>query len=530
MAKRTQAGTGSGRSVSLDNTHRRGLSDPGPSGPIRTGPPGAEPPPSEVHALPAPLEGAEPLARGGFGAVLKATDGSLLRTVAVKVFDPPRATGEAALRFREEAQITGQLDHPNIVPVYQLGETATGRPFFTMKLVPGTTLLDVLRLPPEEPLSSHKLYELLQIFLRVCDAVAFAHSRGVLHRDLKPENVMVGDHGQVYLMDWGLAQLFDPSAPAPQRARLGRERKVVEGAGAVAGTVAYMSPEQAHGLNARLDERTDVFGLGAVLYQLLTGRPPHRGKTATEKLEKARRCEIEPPQEVAPQRVLPPALCRIAMQALSANPADRFSSAEALRAEVVRFLQGGGWFTSRTFAPGERIVGEDEKADAAYIVTGGICEAYRMVGGRREWLRTMGPGDVFGETAIFADEPRTASVQAVTAVTAMQVTRESLTEELGLDSWVGAFVKALAVRFRELDREVVALRHAREENELHREALEHLALAGRDVEGGRAAAWGPLAADLARRTGRTPAELAELLARTGLEVDLAADRLRLARR
>ena len=187
------------------------------------------------------------------------------------------------------------------------------------------------------------------------------------------------------------------------------------------------------------------------------------------------------------------------MKALAANPADRYPNVEAFRDDIVRFLQGGGWFASRTFAAGELIVQEAERADTAYIITGGICEVSRLDHGRKEWLRTMGPGDVFGETAIFADEPRTASVRAITTVTAMQVTRASLEEELGLQSWVGAFVKALALRFRDLDREVVVLRHARIAGDLLSHALAYVALQGKDVRGRRDLRWKPLAAELVSR-------------------------------
>jgi serine/threonine-protein kinase len=214
------------------------------------------------------------------------------------------------------------------------------------------------------------------------------------------------------------------------------------------------------------------------------------------------------------------------MKALAANPTDRYPTVEAFRDDLVRFLQGGGWFSSRTFSPGEHIVKESEHADAAYIITGGICEVYRADRGRKEWLRTLGPGDVFGETAIFAAEPRTASVQAVTAVTAIQVTRDSLEQELGLQSWVGAFVKALALRFRDLDREVVVLRHARIAGDLLSHALAYVALQGKDVKGGREARWKPLAAELVSRSLLSEPEIAESLAGSGrLDVEPLRDRV-----
>jgi serine/threonine-protein kinase len=227
------------------------------------------------------------LGRGGMGAVLRARDRSLNRDLAVKVL-LDRHQNDLALRrrFVEEAQVGGQLQHPGVVPVYELGELADGRPFFAMKLIKGRTLAELLA---ERPDPAHDLPRLLQIFEQVCQTVAYAHSKRVVHRDLKPSNVMVGAFGEVQVMDWGLAKVLDesghpvPEAPAPT--------SVIETvrtaspdarshAGSVLGTYAYMPPEQSAGLLDRLDRRCDVFGLGAILCEVLTGQPPYVGPTA----------------------------------------------------------------------------------------------------------------------------------------------------------------------------------------------------------------------------------------------------------
>jgi serine/threonine-protein kinase len=239
--------------------------------------------------------GAE-IGRGGMGAVLAGRDPALDRPLAVKVLLPGRA-GDADLerRFLAEAQICGRLQHPGVVPVYDVGCLADGRPFFTMKLVKGRTLADLLaeRKSPDDDLP-----RLAAVFEQVCQAVAYAHSRGVIHRDLKPANVMVGEFGEVQVMDWGLAKVLQsgaptPSAPSsPPASTIHTVRTADPGGGSQAGTVvgtpAYMAPEQALGLAERVDARADVFGLGAVLCEILTGAPPYRGRGGADLLLAAR--------------------------------------------------------------------------------------------------------------------------------------------------------------------------------------------------------------------------------------------------
>jgi hypothetical protein len=403
------------------------------------------------------------IARGGMGTIRQVFDTRILRPVAMKLFDRARATREDQLRFLEEAQITGQLDHPNIVPVYDMGLGSDGLPVnFTMKLVRGRTLDELIDAPDAEEHGPHsarygealQLENLLRVFVKVCEAVSFAHSRGVMHRDLKPANIMVGDHGQVYVMDWGIARLREgrPSEEEHERDQVRRDplRQSQELPGMVLGTVAYMSPEQAGGKVGEIDERTDVFGLGGVLYKILTGRPPHHGERSfMHALVRAADGRIDPPEQVAAGRSLPPGLCAIAMKALAAAPADRFQTVVELQHAVEAFLRGGGWFATRVFAPGAVIVEEGEAGDRAYIIRRGHAEVFREAG--RTVLRRLGPGDVFGEMAILTDRPRNASVRAIDEVEALVITRDSLERELARNEWLATITRALAERFRALD-------------------------------------------------------------------------------
>lgn len=331
---------------------------------------------------------AKEIARGGMGVVMRAVDRDIRRDVAMKVLLSEKKD-RARERFVEEAQITGQLEHPNIVPVHDLGVDAEGRLFFTMKLVKGRSLaemLDVLRSPAgakaiEEGTGSatyYSLTRLLTTYLAMLNAMAFAHDRGVIHRDLKPSNVMVGDFGEVLVMDWGLAKVAAGRSPkqwthrvrATNLGRLAAGRgkgrtsvvlpepgrvlatdeklkilvegfasrdEIIEGK-AIEGTPAYMPPEQARGELAQVDERSDIYSLGAILYELLTLSPPVRGRSVKAILEDVVAGRILAPESRAPERVIPPELSAIAMKAMAWNKDDRYQSVLALRQDIELYL------------------------------------------------------------------------------------------------------------------------------------------------------------------------------------------------
>ena len=243
------------------------------------------------------------IARGGMGAVLKGRDADLGRDLAVKILlDSHRDKPEMVRRFIEEAQIAGQLQHPGIVPVYELGAFSDRRPYFAMKLVKGQTLAHILaaRTSPNDGLP-----RLLSIFESICQTMAYAHARGVIHRDLKPSNVMVGSFGEVQVMDWGLAKVL-PRGGVVDDASAGQTKDhatVIATArseadldlsqpGSILGTPAYMAPEQARGEIDQVDERADVFALGSIFCELLTGQPAFTGRNGGEIQRKAARGEL----------------------------------------------------------------------------------------------------------------------------------------------------------------------------------------------------------------------------------------------
>ena len=413
------------------------------------------------------LEVQQQIAAGGMASIRLAVDRALKRRVAMKLIHSDHQHSMLAVRsFVREAQITGQLDHPNIVPVHELGVDERGQLYFTMKLVEGRTLHDLI----EALRSTHErvdqrgmkiatavqhdeLLRLLDVYLKVLDAVAFAHSRGVTHCDLKPDNVMVGDFGQVYLMDWGIAKVL---APPPGRNPLTRDKWVRDtlpldtgSANVIMGTPAYMSPEQARGDHRNIDTRSDIFALGAMLFEILTGHPPYQGRSAVDVLMQAEDAQAKLPEHLPIARELR----RIVTAAMARAPVDRYQRVEDMQVDILGFMRGGGNFPRETFAPQAWIIREHEVGDAAYIIVAGRCEVLKQIDGKLESLRTLGPGDVFGETAILSAGPRTASVIALTEVTVVIVTADVLEREVdAMKPWMGAFIRALATRFAEVEK------------------------------------------------------------------------------
>jgi WD40 repeat protein/serine/threonine protein kinase len=284
------------------------------------------------------------LGRGGMGVIYRARDRAFNRTVAVKLLQDRFPTdSDTALRFLDEARITGQLLHPAIPPVHQMGTLPNGRPFLVMKLVKGRTLAELLAEAPQDRT------RFLNIFVQVCQGVAYAHSKDVIHRDLKPANIMVGSFGEVQVIDWGLAKVLTELVPATEQSptelevpltvvQTGRDSSSLTEAGSTLGTPEYMPPEQAKGNIAATDRRADVFALGGMLCKLLTGQPPYVAPTVAEVQALALTAQLGPAFARLDTCGADPYLVELVKKCLAADPAARPADAGAVARDVAAHL------------------------------------------------------------------------------------------------------------------------------------------------------------------------------------------------
>ncbi|MCL2304721.1 MAG: protein kinase [Planctomycetaceae bacterium] len=286
-------------------------------------------------------------AKGGMGMVHIATDQFLKREVALKELFRESTLDESIVhRFIVEAEITAQLEHPGIIPVHALGLDLNGNPYYTMKLVRGKTFQEAIKQYFKEP-SEQELKRLVRRFVSVCQTMAFVHSKGVIHRDLKPANIMLSDHGETLVMDWGIAKAYDKTLATESGIFVSTADKEdplsctqshpdLTLAGTVVGTPAFMSPEQASPDSQEVGPISDVFSLGAILFYLLTGRNAYTGKTSQEILTKVLTMNPPHPSDVA--RNIPPGLEAICIKAMSRNVRGRYQSANELVADLCNWL------------------------------------------------------------------------------------------------------------------------------------------------------------------------------------------------
>ena len=291
------------------------------------------------------------IARGGMGAVLKGRDSDLGRDVAIKVLLEGHSDNDDMVRrFVEEAQIGGQLQHPGVVPIYELGTFADRRPFFSMKLVKGQTLADLLA---ARPTPADDLPRFLSIFAAIAHTMAYSHTRGVIHRDLKPSNVMVGSFGEVQVMDWGLAKVLTRGGVVSDT-KAGKEKPPqtmiatarsgsnvdLSHAGSILGTPSYMAPEQARGETDLIDERADVFALGSILAEILTGSPAFTGRSSGEIVRKAARGDTADAISRLDGCGAESELITVAKDCLAAEQEDRLRDANVVSERITAYLAG----------------------------------------------------------------------------------------------------------------------------------------------------------------------------------------------
>jgi serine/threonine-protein kinase len=283
----------------------------------------------------------QPLAQGGSAILRTCRDKNLGRTVVMKTLHPHLAANEYMhARFLREARVTAQLQHPSTVPVYDLGHDLEGRLYFTMKKVVGQTVRSIIdrQIAGDlEALAEFDLERMLGVLVQLCNGLDYAHVHGVVHRDVKPENILVGAFGEVILLDWGVAKVW--ASPEDEVTSQRMEHEVLTDLNQRPGTPLYMSPEQVRGGGAAIDQRTDVYSVGAVLYEILTLSEPLRGQKVQDTFNKIVSEMPQPPSERAPHRRIPPRLADISMKALAKKPEDRFQTMREL-ITAIRVFRG----------------------------------------------------------------------------------------------------------------------------------------------------------------------------------------------
>jgi len=380
------------------------------------------------------------LISGGMGAILEVIDQDFYRPTAMKVIKPSFKNDERALvDFIREAKITAMLEHPNIIPVHELGISEETGLFFTMKLMQGEPLNSILNeIKKGNAVYQEKYneYSLMNIFRKICDAVDFAHSRDIIHRDIKPHNVIVGRHGEVLLMDWGLAlYIGDPEKEEnpSQKAALQHILELTDkGKNIIQGSPAYMSPEQAGGDGTQLDKKTDIFLLAATFYHILTLEAPYTGENLKDVLQKAGQRNLIHPQKRSPERHIPDELCRIVMKASALKKEDRYDSVQELIQDIDGVI-AGHWLKQekKLFASGRFLMQEGEEAGEAYLIDKGKVQVYRQAdGGGKLVLGTLAAGDIVGEMALITNDKRSASVKALEDTEVSVLTKDILLRNL----------------------------------------------------------------------------------------------------
>ena len=392
--------------------------------------------------------------KGGMGIIRAVVDNNLHRTLAMKILSTKFLGDEnIANAFIEEARITAQLQHPNIIPVHDIGNSKEdGSYFYTMKLVDGESLQDVIdQLKAGNPdyIREYNLYTLLDIFRKVCDAVAYAHAKGVIHRDIKPGNIMVGPYGEVLLLDWGLAKYSNQKEERSSTKDLieaqDLESPLMTMDGIIKGSLAYLSPEQANGDIKEIDTQTDIFLLGATLYHMLTLQPPYTSKNMVQIITMAENGTFTHPNESEHGARIPEAIVNLILKSMAVDKSVRFKTVIELTSKITDYLEARNVSDLRVYAKNNFLIKDNELGDDTFIIISGKVEISRVIDGKETIIETLEKGAVFGELAALTHNLRTATARALEKTEVMVISKTLMFDEIRkLPPWLEKIVFSLA--------------------------------------------------------------------------------------
>lgn len=399
------------------------------------------------------------LGEGGFAQVRSFFDTSLNRVIAVKELNAASFENPDLVNaFVNEAKLVSYLDHPGIVAVFDAFVSGSGKPCYAMQMVEGQTLSSLLSDPVTERPVAIPFSRALDIFMKMGETLAYAHDRGVIHLDLKPDNIMIGRYGEVLIMDWGSAKIYDNRpyeeylakfVDKPENLRLGGENENF-----VLGTPWYMAPEQFKISRSQCTPAVDVFAAGIILYQMLTGTHPFMAPNL-ESVRTAIDRHVPPPaHEVNP--AVPRRFSEINEKALEKSLGDRYGNCHELVDDLKQFRDSFESFESRTYNAGEIIFNEGDAGEYAFIIVSGTVEISKMHEGASRVLAQLGRNEIVGELAIFSKQPRVATARAMGPTTIRIMNKTDVERELDkLSPWVGGMITCLSTRFTGLNEKLL---------------------------------------------------------------------------
>jgi serine/threonine-protein kinase len=402
------------------------------------------------------------LGEGAMGHVMAVFDTSLQRVVACKSINRERLDNPSLVQtFLNEMRLMGRLNHPGILSLYDGLKAPTGEPAYTMKLAEGESLTELLKVKPGSPDSEPlPLEQAVRILVKLGEALAYAHDRGVLHLDLKPDNIMIGHYGEVWIMDWGAARVYDPERYKSELRRFMddfEEFEPIEESGhLLIGTPSYMSPEQFTRSRDELRPPSDIFSVGVIFYQMLTGHHPFRSGDVEEARRRVQSYDPPPAHEL--NLDVPHSLSRICARMMAKKVEERYAGFREVLNDIGEFQSSAAGFPVKEFAPGEIIFSEGDPSDFVCVVESGKVEISVEADGERRVIAMLGNNEPFGELAALTGNPRTATATAVEPSRIRMIGRDDIAAEIDkLSSWVGTMVEALSNRFVEINERLLEL-------------------------------------------------------------------------
>ena len=383
------------------------------------------------------------IGKGRNSDVFSCFDTCLNRIIAVKQLCKECLDDETMVRaFLNEIKLISYFDHPGITSIYDAFVNKDGIPCYTMKLVKGNNL----RWDLESSTRAH----LFEIFMKLCETLSYVHDKGVVHLDLNPENIMLGQYGEVIITDWGNSRLYDESAYRQHLKLVLDAPPPPSDEPGISSTSKYLSPEQLSGEREQLAPSSDIFSMGIILYEMMTGKTPFNAPDKESLHDQIKNEPIVPIHEICHE--IPRMLSDICAKLLEIDPYLRYHSFHEVLIDLDKYQNSGMTFSLRTYSPGEIICREGEKGDFAFTILSGSVEISKIVEGQKKILAIIGKNEIVGELAIFSNEIRTATVTALETTVIRVMDRESVEQELQkLSPWIQKMITGLSKRFVKLN-------------------------------------------------------------------------------